>query len=66
MAKGLGAASIGAMLAAQQCAICFQPGMHGTTFGGSPLTQSRAGRIGHCEGQNVRNAPDGCIEDKLT
>ncbi len=43
MAKGLGGGlPIGAMLAADKHAHLFQPGMHGTTFGGSPLVTKAA------------------------
>lgn len=38
MAKGLGGGfPIGAIWAAERCAGLFQPGSHGTTFGGTPL-----------------------------
>ncbi|HRI82978.1 MAG TPA: aminotransferase class III-fold pyridoxal phosphate-dependent enzyme, partial [Opitutaceae bacterium] len=38
MAKGLGGGfPIGAMWVGERCAELFQPGMHGTTFGGTPL-----------------------------
>ncbi len=43
MAKGLGGGlPIGAMLASAKHAHLFQPGMHGTTFGGSPLVAKAA------------------------
>ena len=43
MAKGLGGGlPIGAMLAAGKHAHLLQPGMHGTTFGGSPLVTKAA------------------------
>ncbi len=43
MAKGLGGGlPIGAMLAADKHAHLLQPGMHGTTFGGSPLVTKAA------------------------
>ena len=43
MAKGMGGGfPIGAMLAANECAHVLQPGMHGTTFGGSPLAAKAA------------------------
>ena len=43
MAKGLGGGlPIGAMLATGKYAALFQPGMHGTTFGGSPLVAKAA------------------------
>jgi predicted acetylornithine/succinylornithine family transaminase len=43
MAKGLGGGlPIGAMLAASKYAHLLQPGMHGTTFGGSPLVTKAA------------------------
>lgn len=43
MAKGLGGGlPIGAMLASQKHAHLLQPGMHGTTFGGSPLVTKAA------------------------
>jgi predicted acetylornithine/succinylornithine family transaminase len=43
MAKGLGGGlPIGAMLAAAKHAHLIQPGMHGTTFGGSPLVAKAA------------------------
>lgn len=38
LAKGLGSGfPIGAMLAKEEIATAFQPGMHGSTFGGNPL-----------------------------
>ena len=41
MAKGLGGGvPIGAILANEQVAALFKPGMHGTTFGGNPLACS--------------------------
>lgn len=43
MAKGLGAGfPIGAVWAGDSCAALFQPGSHGTTFGGSPLACAAA------------------------
>lgn len=43
MAKGLGGGlPIGAMLATEKYASLLQPGMHGTTFGGSPLVTKAA------------------------
>ncbi|MBF0620055.1 MAG: aspartate aminotransferase family protein [Candidatus Omnitrophica bacterium] len=43
MAKGLGGGlPIGAMLAGRHLAELFQPGMHGSTFGGSPLVTKAA------------------------
>jgi acetylornithine/N-succinyldiaminopimelate aminotransferase len=43
MAKGLGGGfPIGAMWVAERAAELFQPGMHGTTFGGTPLACSAA------------------------
>jgi acetylornithine aminotransferase/acetylornithine/N-succinyldiaminopimelate aminotransferase len=43
MAKGLGGGfPIGAMWAAERVADLFHPGMHGTTFGGTPLASAAA------------------------
>jgi len=46
MAKGLGAGfPIGAIWAAESCADLFQPGSHGTTFGGGPLACAAANAV---------------------
>ena len=46
MAKGLGAGfPIGAIWAAEPYAELFQPGSHGTTFGGSPLASAAANAV---------------------
>jgi acetylornithine/N-succinyldiaminopimelate aminotransferase len=46
MAKGLGGGfPIGAVLAAEHVASAFEPGNHGTTFGGNPLAMSAANAV---------------------
>ena len=43
LAKALGGGlPIGAMLAAEHCAAALQPGYHGSTFGGNPVTCAAA------------------------
>ena len=61
MAKGLGGGlPIGAMLAARKIAHLLQPGMHGTTFGGSPLVTKAALGVFEaiCKDKMLRNARD--------
>ncbi|MFP4203113.1 MAG: aspartate aminotransferase family protein [Opitutales bacterium] len=46
MAKGLGGGfPIGAVWAGESCCELFQPGTHGTTFGGSPLAAAAANAV---------------------
>ncbi|MED1204048.1 acetylornithine transaminase [Heyndrickxia acidicola] len=55
LAKGLGSGfPIGAMLAKKEAAAAFQPGSHGSTFGGNPLASSAGlATLNEITGQNI-------------